>query len=97
MVWPDTTYDISFDTYSSEDIIRRSKFRALKINRRFERQYKLCRECSFYLVKEKKLTIASQNKYTWPSFIWTVLNNEKVTKIYGNKVWQFVPLQWMVD
>ena len=93
--WPDETYTITFFDHTSDEIRCATRFRVVrKRSGRRKKTYKLCKECSHFLVREKDKTKASKNKFTWPSFVWTVLNNEKVKNAYGNKVWQFLPWQW---
>ena len=54
----------------------------------------LCQECDAFLVTEENKTKAKEAKYTWPSFILSVLTNSNVASVYGIKVWQLIPTPW---
>ena len=68
--WPDETYTITFFDHTSDEIRCVTNFRVVrKISGRRKKNYKLCKECSYFLVREKDKTKASKNKFTWPSFV----------------------------
>ena len=47
-----------------------------------------------FSIKNIKSKKAKSSSNTWPAFILTTLTTKNVFKIYGNKIWQSIPLHW---
>ena len=90
----DSVFCMKFFQHSSDEIRLRQKFRFIQKNGTNITVFKLCRECSFFLVQESEAHEATDAKYTWPGFVWKLLNDTNVQNIYGEKIWQFLPQQW---
>ena len=71
------------------------KFRFVKCSTNSVEEVLLCNECSFYLT-ENNTKEATQYKYMWPSFMWSLLNDENIHAVYGSEAWKFIPKQWRV-
>ena len=70
------------------EVNRKRKFRFF--NNRNTRQHYLhfCDECFHYFTEGSE---TSKYKFMWPSFIWSMLTNEKLRQSYGTKIWQLLP------
>lgn len=56
--------------------------------------HNLCHECAQHLMLEDKQN-ANQTKYTWPSFMWYFINNNRLHQKYSKElIWKFVPKKW---
>ena len=54
----------------------------------------LCFQCSQHLVNVGDSKEANKNEYTWPAFIWSILNNDDIVREYGVSIWRFIPETW---
>ena len=90
----DSVFCMTFFEHTSDEIKMRRKFRFVQRSTANISVYKLCKECSYFLVQEADSVDAKDSKYTWPSFVWNLLNDINVQNIYGDRIWRFLPSQW---
>ena len=53
----------------------------------------LCQQCHVFLTNEDRKE-ANFFKYTWPAFMWCLIENNANRNIYGTKLWKFFPSDW---
>ena len=88
-------YNLNLTMHRSDEISKRNKFRRIKYCSGDNLyNFYLCKECSNFLNPNINSKKAKSSSNTWPAFILTTLTNKKVFEIYGNKIWQLIPLQW---
>ena len=90
----DSCFVLTFSSHPSSIIKDRRKFRFIKKDSNNITYYDLCYECSNFLVTQSNAKEANKSKYTWPGFIWTLLQQKDILHKYGSKVWQLIPTQW---
>jgi hypothetical protein len=86
-------YEITFFFTTSDQIRSRNLFRYVQKSNQDVVQYCLCSECADYLLGENNKE-AQKMKNTWPSFVWSTLQNLNVRSKYNSKIWQFIPKPW---
>lgn len=91
----DSRYTIHFTMYQTNQIKQKRRFKFCQSHRTETNACNiiLCDECSVHLTHDDT-AIANQSKFSWPGFIWSVLENKEIHKTYGNYVWKFIPIQW---
>ena len=95
----DDCYVIEFERYDITAVKRRRKFNLIPIRtfRSEARVIILCIQCGTHLTLEtsranKKIYDSCQN--SWPGFLWYLLSNCEFQRIYGSRLWQFLPITW---
>ena len=78
-------YSLQFSERSKNDFRRKQKFH---YSPRGDENLTvhICQECDKLLVKENGNDNNKSSKYSWPSFVISVLTNDDVILIYGTKV-----------
>ena len=59
--------------------------------------YPLCTECEQYLTRHDNY---QNEQYCWPSFLCSLLSNERCHNVYGNYIWRLIPTEfryWWVN
>ena len=84
------SHRISFHVCKLRQIRQMSRLRHIKCCRTSTERVILCNECYEYLVNAERKK-SSSYRYTWPSFYWSMISNPDAQRIYGSKLWQFIP------
>ena len=53
----------------------------------------LCEQCHNHLITDN-MEVAKDIKNCWPGFIWGILSDENIQRVYGDVIWRFLPHQW---
>ena len=88
--------ELKLCTILSDEIRRNRSFvfirRTTSASRTIE--YEVCTQCYQHLNMSDTVE-ANKNKYSWPSFIWNLLQSEDVQELYNaSDVWKVIPIQW---
>ena len=91
-------YETVFTVYSTLQIHTRKRFKNQLIQNTKDTENTLnlllCTECAHNLVLIEGSKTSNLCKYTWPGFIWFLLENADIKTQYGSYFWRFIPLLW---
>ena len=88
-------YSIFFTTICSSNIKHKRQFKFIRRTRNADSiDYNVCNECATHLTNNNNEE-ANRSQYIWPSFIWNLLQSDKVHSFYSpDYIWKFIPSKW---
>ena len=89
----DNPHFLVFVTCELKDIRKVRKFRFVSKEGDPHSDVILCQQCHVFLTNEDRKE-ANFFKYTWPAFMWCLIENNANRNIYGTKLWKFFPSDW---
>ena len=87
-------YELDFILASSSSVRKKRKFKFVTATQSTREQwYSLCHECHNHLVVIDDSKEANESRYAFPGFIWSVLSDVKLQRLYGLSLWEY----WWLD
>ena len=43
---------------------------------------------------KENIKVYESPECSWPGFVWSILSDQELVTIYGQRIWQFIPQTW---